>query len=135
MDENIVVVMLRDAQTGFLEKEAAVCRVENDGLLVNIVAEAADGGQRICMKVSTERDAADWEFNAIYDYYDGDVFQSLGAACAEIEDCENPTWELLFDWSGEEQTLETKLNALLAAHKEELASVYEAIRDCRADYE
>jgi len=134
MDENMVVVMLRDAETGFLEKELAVSRVDYEGYLVNIIAERAEDAFFVRMKVATERDVLDWEFDAIYDYYDDEVFAAQEASCVEVEDCENPVWELSFVWNGEAAVLEEKLNVLLALHVQELDSVYAEIAAHQDEY-
>jgi len=138
MDEDIVVIMLRDAETGFLEKELATCRVnmEDSAYLVNMIAERDGEGETyaVRMKVTTERDVLDWEFDAIYDYYDSEIFGVQDAVCTEVEDCENPMWELSFAWNGDEAALETMADALLAAHVGELASVYEEIAAHEDEY-
>ena len=134
MDENTeIVVMLRDAE-GLLSRELASVRVERDAYLLNIAAEEHGDAYRVRAKVTTERDVADWEFNAIYDYYDDAVYADENAACAELEDCENPAWALTFPWDGDEDALEAALNRLLALHAAELASVYEAIAPLMDEY-
>jgi len=134
MEENIVVIMLRNAETGFLDKELATITLATDGGLINLTAEAAEAGYTVRAKLTTQRDVSNWEFNAIYDYYDTDIYANQ-AACAELEDCENPTWALSFPWDGDADALTQALNTLLAAHVAELDSVYEAISGLRAEYE
>jgi len=136
MDESIeIVVMLRDAD-GLLVRELATVKVELDGYLLNITAEENEGEipYLVRAKVTTERDMADWEFDAVYDYYDDGVCAEAGAACTELEDCENPSWALSFPWNGDEDALEQTLNRLLAVHAAELASVYAEIALHKDEY-
>jgi len=135
MEENIIVLMLRNTETGFLERELAAFCTEDNGLLVNLTATEAEGGYLVHAKASTARDVLDWEFNAIYDYYDTDIYAEAGMACAEFEDCENPTWEITFAWGGSVAELAGVVGKALFLHRSELASVYEAIAPLRVEYE
>ena len=75
MDETLIVIMLKDKQTGFLDKELGGYNVGDDDIFIyNAYAEEENGEYIVRMKLTCNKDVEDWEFNAIYDYYDSSVF-------------------------------------------------------------
>ncbi len=136
MEETVIVVMIKDLTTGFLDKELACYKIkENDNFIYNTYAIENDGKYTIYMKLTCDKDVLDWEFNAIYDYYDYGTFEGLCTSIEEDTDCYNPTWIFSFDYSENISETEEKISQILKKHKEELQSVYEAIADKKDDYE
>ena len=137
-EETQLVIMLRDKASGFLEKEYAAISLaelgEFEALLVNVYAEREGGETLIHVKLSTARDVEDWQFSAVFDYYDEDVFAGL-AEVREVEDVFNPTWELVFAApAGTSAELAAKVKGLLEIHSRELADVFEAIAGKESEY-
>ncbi len=136
MDETQVVIMQKDKGTGFLEKELASFKIfEHENLIVNVFADYIDNPSElfVYMKITTERDVLDWEFLAIYDYYDEERIISGGVTnVSEIEDCYNPTWEIIFPFN--ELELEDQIQNILNLHFAELMDVYETIKDKESEY-
>ena len=140
-EEAQLVIMLRNEKTGFLETEyAAISLAELDELetlLVNVFA-AQDGEDTfIHMKLSTDRDVADWEFEAIYDYYDTEVFADRLVKIQELQDVFNPTWEFVLAVPSAEPNmneLAAKVRELLEIHRGELDDVYQAIEGKESEY-
>ena len=129
MEDTVIVIMLKDEQ-GILDKELGVYKIlQNDDVLVNIHAVASQEGLLICAKISTGRDVEDWEFSPIYDHYDTGVFGDEIKQIKEVDDCFNPTWELMFDLIDRTSAMEEKLNRILAIHKQELQDVYVMIKE------
>jgi hypothetical protein len=144
MEEYAIVLMLRDKETGFLEKELGSYKLEAfENLILNIYAEEnndddqsqSQSQYRCYMKISTDKELEDWAFEAVYDYYDGDVFQGESLSFEEITDCYNPTWEVSFFYDDDPAIMEGKIAALLKIHEAELRSVYAEIEDKQDDYE
>ena len=105
MDETVIVIMLKDETTGFLEKELdSYTLAENSELIFSIYAEGRDE-KTVTLRLTCGRTLEDWEYEAVYDYYDTEPVK-----------------------------MEEKLCAILDAHNAELLSVYEAIRDKEDDY-
>lgn len=135
MEEAMIVMMLRDSQTGFLEKELGSYRVlENEDLIYNTYAEENADGLTIVMKLSLGREALDWEFDAIFDYYDMETIRPFVSSIEEEEECYNPTWIVRFPFMESVAEMEAKITGLLKLHKQELDSVYEAIADQKDAY-
>lgn len=136
MDDIIIVIMLKNPSTGFLEKEIGSYSLnDNENLVVNAYAVLQDNTYEIHLKLTTNRDVEDWEFDAIYDYYDDEKLKRLVKDVKEVDDCYNPTWEVTFDFDSSHDLVEAKLNDILECHKEELNDVYETILDKKQDYE
>lgn len=134
MDETIIVIMLKDKNTGFLEKElASLDLTENVGYIVNIFAVDEEGNRKLHIKLSTERDVEDWEYSAIYDYYDTDCFSGI-AEVIDADDDFNPVWEVVIDYTDETNVLEEKVAEILKVHKNEIEDVFETIKDKETEY-
>ena len=136
MEETVIVIMLKDAETGFLDKELGCYKIEKgEELIYNTYAYLSpDGGYKVVMKLSTGGDVSDWEFQAIYDYYDKETLLPFVSSIYEDEDCYNPTWIAELDFTDSEEEMESRISNIINAHKKELESVYEAIADKRNDY-
>lgn len=131
MEETVIVIMLKDEKTGFLEKELGAYSVpENGELLLNIYAE----GEKVVLRLSCEKELQDWEYDAVYDYYDTETVGALVDSIAEEDGHYNPVWVVTFPFSEQQETMEERLADILQAHREELLSVYDAIKDKEDDY-
>lgn len=134
MEETIIVIMLKDKNTGFLEKELlSLDLTENVEYIVNIFALDEEDGRKLHIKLSTKRDVLDWEYSAIYDYYDTDCFGGLAEA-READDDYNPVWEIVTDYVDDAEALEKKTAEILAVHKHEIEEVFETIKDKESEY-
>ncbi len=136
MDETVIVIMLKDKKTGFLEKELSCYHLgEQQDIMLNIYAEENEQNEiTIFMKLTCERDVLDWEYNAILDYYDMETVKPYVDTIQELEEEYNPVWLVTFPFLYEQQQMEQKLCLILQAHEKELNSVYEVIADKKGDY-
>ena len=133
MEETVIVIMLKDAKTGFLEKELGTYAVPEHGeLIFNIYAD--EEGQRVVLRLCCEKELQDWEYDAVYDYYDTETVGALVDSIAEEDGHYDPVWVVTFPFCEEQERMEEKLKDILHAHQEELLSVYEAIMDKEDDY-
>lgn len=133
MEETVIVIMLKDAETGFLEKELGAYSIsENGELIFNIYAEGEE--KKVVMRLTCERELQDWEYDAVYDYYDTETVGAWVDSIEEEDGHYDPVWVVTFPFAEEQDVMEQKLTDILDAHKEELLSVYEAIKDKEDDY-
>ena len=133
MEETVIVIMLKDAETGFLEKELGAYSIsENGELIFNIYAEGEE--KKVVLRLTCERELQDWEYDAVYDYYDTETVGALVDSMEEEDGHYDPVWVVTFPFAEEQDVMEQKLTDILTAHKEELLSVYEAIKDKEDDY-
>lgn len=137
MDETFIVVMLKEKDSGFLVKEIGTYAVnEYSNYLVNINAEETDDNIIVNMKVMYDCEIEDWEYNAICDYYDTKalVFDKQIIDCIEIEDCYEPTWEVTFVFSDNDNEVEELIHNILEKHHNEILDVLETIKDKKEEY-
>ena len=133
MEDTVIVIMLKDAETGFLEKEmGAYSLPENGSLIFNIYAE--NEGKDVVLRLSCDRELQDWEYDAVYYYYDTETVGALVESIEEEDGHYDPVWVVRFPFAEEQDVMEEKLADILNAHMEELLSVYEAIKDKEDDY-
>lgn len=134
--ETVVVIMQKDPKTGFLEKElASLTIMENENLIVNLYVQEDESEKlKMHIKLSTDKDVADWEYSAIFDYYDTNIFDDYADNVKEEEDYYNPTWEISFDYIDDTNELEEKITKILEVHRNELNDVYETIKDKESEY-
>lgn len=136
MEDTVIVIMLKDKETGFLDKELGSYTLsENENLIYNTYAtEKEDGTIEVFMRLTCDREVSDWEYDAIFDYYDDETIKPLVASIKEDDDFFNPCWNITFEFSDNTQDMEEKIHKLLSLHKQELLSVYEAIADKKDEY-
>ena len=136
MDETVIVIMLKNMETGFLETEIGSYNIsDEEGFIYNIYAVSAEGVDiSVHMRLSVERDLEDWEFSAVLDYYDFEPLLALCKAVAEEDSGYNPVWKVEFAFDESREVMENKISSILKAHKAELESVYEAIAGLEEEY-
>ena len=86
------------------------------------------------MRLTTERDLADWEFSAVFDYYDSEPLLGACLSVTEDESGYNPIWEVVFEFSENQEIMQERLGQILALHMIELDSVYDAIKGLEEEY-
>lgn len=135
MDETVIVIMLKDKKTGFLEKELGSYKIEeNEEFIYNAYALEEGDGYMVVLRLTVDRDVEDWQFEAIYDYYDFETILPFVTSIEEEEECYNPTWRVTFPFIETEEEMEEKISTVLALHRKELDSVWEAIADKKEEY-
>lgn len=134
MDETLII-MLKNKETGFLEKEIASCSLNGfAGLVSNAYAEDEDDNIKTTLDITCGRELEDWEYDAVFDYYDEQSLAPFVSSFCELDGGHNPAWRATIINEGGQSVLENSVLELLKAHNDELESVYEAIADKRNDY-
>ena len=135
MDETVIVIMLKDNDTGFLEKELGSYSLsENAGMIYNIYGEDTEDGRRVVLRLTCDREVEDWEYDAIFDYYDTEALVGVSTNVTEEDGHYNPIWVVQFPYSDVHEEMENTITNILDTHKKELLSVYDAIADKKDDY-
>ncbi len=135
IDETFIVIMLKDKETGFLEKELGSYAVDDkDGLIYNTYAVEEDGKLNVYVRLTCSRDVEDWEYDAVFDYYDPQTVMEVADSVEEEDGEYNPMWIVKFPFDEDTDVMEEKMERLLALHKKELDSVYETIADKKDEY-
>ncbi|WP_317855957.1 DUF6762 family protein [Chakrabartyella piscis] len=135
MEEQVIVLMKKDKETGFLLQELGAYTVfEAEGLVFRAYVEEIEGKNMVVLQLTSYKEIADWEYDAIFDYYDTEVFAAFDKNVEEVEGEYQPIWMLKTPFSESQVEMEEVLTEIIEIHKEELESVYEAIADKKDDY-
>ena len=133
--ETVFVIMLKNKETGFLEKELGSLNInKNDEYIVNLFVLKEDDGEKLHLRISTDRDVEDWEYGAIFDNYN---YDSYGDNVIEIDEIDNdykPVWEIVIDYDDNLSVVEERVAEILDIHSNELKRVYEEIKDKESEY-
>ena len=124
------MIMKKDA-VGVIAGELCTVRVcANVELLENVFAMERGGKVLISMTLTVDpaRELSDWEFDAVFDYYDTEILDA-----AEVSDCADPAWTVEFAYEDAESA-QAAINQALDTHSAELAAVFEVIKDKENDY-
>lgn len=133
--DTVIVVMQKDKKTGLFEKELQTLNITKyEQYILNIYAKEDNDDIFLHIKLTTDTDVLDWEYNAIYDYYDLDIFKNLGYEIKECEDEYNPTWEIIIKYINDNIKLTEMVNNILDYHNKELLDVKNTIKDKEGEY-
>lgn len=134
--DTVIVIMKKDKKTGLFEKELQTLNISKyEQCILNIYALENENNQVFLnIKLTTEKDVSDWEYNAIYDYYDMSIFENEGYNINECEEEYNPTWEIIMPYTDNNNKLTSILNNILEIHYKELEEVYSVIKDKEGEY-
>jgi len=142
MKDTNIIIMLKDKDTGEMTEEAMNCSIYGDyeHYIDGAYAVKNDDGDfttHIKLTVGKERTVENWQFDAIYDYYDESALENLVESFKEVEDVSDPMWEVSFTFSPDkfEFILEKRINGILDAHKAEIEAVFDGIEEHKAEYE
>ena len=96
MDFSSLVLMEKDKETGFITKELGSFEV-NEGALYVRKLFVIDN--IVNLYFDTNKDVEEWEYSAIYDLFNKDIFIENGFEIDEDLDEYNPTFILKFKYS------------------------------------
>ena len=137
MEPFAVIIMKKDSETGFLDKELGSYMIKEHGDYIDSIYVLELDGKNIAhMRVSTDFDVQDWQYSAIYDYYDEDKVKALEDVLSieAIEEEFNPLWEIRFVLPEIEEAAEEMMVRILTSHKNELDEVLKEIKDKEEEY-
>lgn len=137
MEPFAVIIMKKDSETGFLDKELGSYMIKEHGDYIDSIYVLELDGKNIAhMRISTDFDVQDWQYSAIYDYYDEDKVKDLEDVLSieAIEEEFNPLWEVRFVLPEIEEAAEEMMVRILTSHKNELDEVLEEIKDKEEEY-
>lgn len=142
MNEFAVVLMKKDSDN-IITEEVATIDIGSDAEYINSIFITGDGdGEMLNLQLSTKSGVEDWEYTAIYDYYEEDKVLSeiseLVGDKASVSICDeefNPAWEYRFIIKDDDiDALEKVLKDIIQIHKDELQDVFLSIKDKEEEY-
>lgn len=129
MESLSVLIMEKNKETGYLERELGSYTISNNGNLIDSIYMIRENDKdTVHLRLTTEKDVEDWEFSEILDYYDEDVLKDIVLSWKEVEDAYNPMWEVTFEFIDSQHKMENILQDILNKHKKELDAIYNEIK-------
>jgi uncharacterized protein DUF6762 len=133
MESTTIILMEKEKETGFLNKEVDSYTIEK-GELISSLYLIMEEKPVVYVKITVDKEVEDWEYSAIYDCYNEEVLSELITSFEEVEDCYNPPWEVTIEYDENRDTMEEKLNQLVEEHFEEINRVYQEIEGKKEEY-
>lgn len=131
MDFSSLVLMEKDKETGFVSKELGSFNVDEGALFVRKFF-VEDG--IVNLYFDTNKDVEEWEYSAIYDLFNQDVFKENGYELEEDLEEYNPTFIIKFDYDDEYSNIQEKLDKIIALIKTEMENVFKNIEGKEEEY-
>ena len=88
-----------------------------------------DDGEKLHLRISTDRDVEDWEYGAILIITTMILMATMLLKIDEIDNDYNPVWEIVIDYDDNLSVVEERVAEILDIHSNELKRVYEEIKD------
>lgn len=131
MDYSSLILMERDNETGFVTKELGSYKVSEG-------AEHIKGfyvkGDNVYIKFDTNKDVEEWEYSAIYDVFDMNLFESEGFKIEEVEDEYNPTFLINFEYKDDHDYINDKLSLAIELIEEAMEKAFKDIKGIEDEY-
>lgn len=131
MDFSSLVLMEKDKETGFITKELGSFEVNEGALYVRklfVVDNIAN------LYFDTNKDVEEWEYSAIYDLFNKDVFIENGFEIDEDLDEYNPTFILKFKYSDEYIDMKEMIDKAVELISNEMSNVFKNIEGKEDEY-
>ncbi len=91
-------------------------------------------GDLVNLFFDTHDDVEEWQFTAIYDYFNEEAFRDKGYSIEAVDDEYNPTWLVKFKYSKEHMEVREAIIEICELIKQELKEVFEQIKGKEAEY-
>lgn len=131
MDFSSLVLMEKDKNTGFISKELGSFSVDEGALFVKKFY-VEDGVVNVYF--DTNKDVLEWEYSAIYDLFNEDIFREKGYILEEDLEEYNPTFILKFDYLKDHNLMQEKVNEIISLIKLEMENVFKNIDGKEEEY-
>ena len=95
MDYSSLILMEKDKETGFVVKEIGSYNVSEGAEYIKSFYVLDD---KVYIKFDTNKDVEEWEYSAIYDVFNMNLFEEEGFEIEEVEDEYNPTYLVKFKY-------------------------------------
>ena len=131
MDYSSLILMERDDATGFVTKELGSYKVSEG-------AEHIKGfyvkGDDVYIKFDTNKDVEEWEYSAIYDVFNMNLFEEEGFEIEEVEDEYNPTYLVKFKYEDNREYISEKLALCIDLIEEAMEKAFSDIEGKEEEY-
>ncbi|MBU3190646.1 hypothetical protein K9O30_02060 [Clostridium bowmanii] len=91
-------------------------------------------GESINLYFDTQVDVEEWQYTAIYDYFNEEAFTSKGYSIEVVDDEYNPTWLVKFEYSKDHNVVSDAIIEICELIKQELREAFENIKGKEEEY-
>lgn len=131
MQFSSLVLMERDKETNQFVRELGSYET---GEGAEFVTKLYYDGELINLFFDTKDDVEEWEFSAIYDYFNEDIFTAKGYSIEVVDDEFNPTWVVKFKYSEDHMAVREAIIEICELVKQEINTAFEKIKDKEEEY-
>ena len=131
MDYSSLILMERDNETGFVSKEVGSFQVSEGAEFVKNFYVIGD---TVYFIFDTKEDVEEWQYSAIYDLFDYELFKGEGLDIEDIEDEYNPTFLVKFEYKDDYDYLKEKLDLCIELVEESMEKVFKDIEGKEEEY-
>lgn len=131
MQFSSLVLMERDKETNQFVREMGSYET---GEGAEFVTKLYYDGELVNLFFDTKDDVEEWEFTAIYDYFNEEIFTSKGYLIEVVDDEFNPTWVVKFKYSEEHMEVRETIIEICELIKQEINSAFEKIKGKEEEY-
>lgn len=131
MDYSSLILMERDNETGFVSKEVGSFQVSEGAEFVkNFYVK----GDEVYFVFDTKEDVEEWQYSAIYDLFNYELFKGEGLDIEDVEDEYNPTFLVKFEYNDDYDYLKDKLDLCIELVEEAMEKVFKDIEGKEEEY-
>ena len=131
MDYSSLILMERDNETGFVSKEVGSFQVSEGAEFVkNFYVK----GDEVYFVFDTKEDVEEWQYSAIYDLFNYELFKGEGLDIEDVEDEYNPTFLVKFEYKDDYDYLKDKLDLCIELVEEAMENVFKDIEGKEEEY-
>lgn len=132
MDFSSLVLMEKDNETGFIKKELGSFEVSEGAIYVKKLYMLDD---IVYMYFDTNKDVEEWEYSAIYDVFNMELFENEGFEIEEVDDEYNPTFLINFKYKDDHEYIEEKLSLSIELIEEAMEKAFNDIEGKEEEYQ
>ena len=131
MDFSSLVLMEKDKETGFITNDLGSFEVNEGALYVSNLFVIDN---IVNLYFDTNKDVEEWEYSAIYDLFNKDIFIENGFEIDEDLDEYNPTFILKFKYSDEYIDMKEMIYKAVNLISKEMNNVFKNIEGKEEEY-
>jgi hypothetical protein len=121
MNFSSLVLMEKDKESNAFIREIGSYEV-TDG--AEYITKMYYDGEVVNIFFDTNKDVEEWEYSAIFDLFNYDLFLEKGYKVEDVDDEYNPTWKLTFDFSEDHEIMSNKIKEVCNIISESMDTVF-----------
>ncbi|SHH50718.1 hypothetical protein SAMN02745196_00603 [Clostridium collagenovorans DSM 3089] len=134
MENELIVLIEKEDKTNNFLREVTSFALDKGNLVHSLYMVKENDKYIVHMLLTTDRDVEEWEFEAIYDYYEDENLKDTVSTIEDADDYFNPTWHITLPYNDDRVEMEILLDNILNTHFETLENTYELIKENKEDY-